>query len=284
MNVFEQMVLGWIAFARTVREIFRVPLWAPWALLAAVHLVVVALLWWFAHPLVSWLMAPLLRIVGGEEALRYPQIFRMLPTLFGRFDVVVGAVLGSIMIGAGTLLFASRFRGGLAEPGEALRRSVQRAIPLVLASLPFNVMVVGLSFGVEWLIAERDSGAMVRRLAYAAVLGGSVVLQSLFLYVPALIVIEHKGVLGAFAALPRTWMRGFWSALLLGAVLILPLLPLHVLAGRASTLVERGTPELVGVLVVLQILVAMTLGFLLCGSATLVYLSTVAPEHDRGTA
>jgi hypothetical protein len=49
-------------------------------------------------------------------------------------------------------------------------------------------------------------------------------------------------------------------------------------------LVDRGTPELVGVVVVFQILIAMTLGFLLCGSATLVYLSTVAPERGRGVA
>jgi hypothetical protein len=284
MNVLEQVVLGWIAFARTVREVLRPRLWVPWLAIACANLLVVALLWWFAHPLVSWAMAPLVRLTGGEDALRYPQIFRMMPALYGRFEVVVGALLGSVMIGAGTLLFASRFRGGLAEPREAFRQAMRRALPLVLASLPFNLLVVALSFGVEWLVAERDSGALVRRAAYAAVLGGSIVLQSLFLYVPALVVIEQRGVLGAFAELPRTWVRGFWSALALGTVLVLPLLPLHVLSGRASMLVDRGTPELVGVVVVFQILIAMTLGFLLCGSATLVYLSTVAPERGRGVA
>ena len=72
-----------------------------------------------------------------------------------------------------------------------------------------------------------------------------VVLQALFLYLPAVVVLERRGLRGALAALPRTWARGFWAGLVLGAVALLPLLPFDALSQRVDLLVERGAPELV---------------------------------------
>ena len=120
MNPIEQVSLAWLALGRTLRQAWRPALWAPWLLLGAVEVGVVVLIWGYAHPAVSWVMAPLLRNWAGEDALHYPNVLRRLPVLFGGLDLVIGAILGSIMIGAATLLFAERFRGSRAAVGETL--------------------------------------------------------------------------------------------------------------------------------------------------------------------
>jgi hypothetical protein len=103
-------------------------------------------------------------------------------------------------------------------------------------------------------------------------------LQALFLYLPALVVLERRGLWRSFAGLPRTWARGFWAAFLLGLVALLPLLPLAGLGQGSGLLVERGTPELVGWVTAMQLLVGLAVSFLLAGSSTLVYLGAVADQ------
>ena len=119
----------------------------------------------------------------------------------------------------------------------------------------------------------------MRRLGYFATLGGVAGLQALFLYLPALVVLERRGLWRAFAGLPRAWARGFWAALLLGLVALLPLLPLDGLGQRSGLLVDRGAPELVGLAHRDAARSSgLAVSFLLAGSSTLVYLGVVADE------
>jgi hypothetical protein len=199
-----------------------------------------------------------------------------MPALYARVDIVVGAVVGSIAIGAATKLFAAHAWGRAPRVGEALGSAWHKALTLIAVNLPFNLLVVGLSYGVEWWVTRRSSGPMVQRAAYGMVLAGSVVLQSLFFYVSALVMLEGRGVLHTLAALPQSWARGFWAAVLVGSLLLLPLLPIQFLSGHSSMLVDRGSPELVGWMVLLQWLVELVLWFLLAGTSTVLYLSLVA--------
>src|SRR5690242_4169469 len=180
-------------------------LWAPFAWLGLCEALALLALVGFAHPAVSWFMAPLMRRLGGAAALRYPNVFRVLPGLYGRADLLIGAVLGSIVVGAATWLFAEHFRGATPRAGDGLGRAFRSAVPLVLVNLPFNVLVAALAFGLEAWVAHRGSGGLVPRLASLIILGGSVVIQSVFFYVNALVMLERRSVWGTLADLPRTW-------------------------------------------------------------------------------
>ncbi|MBI5709894.1 MAG: methyltransferase domain-containing protein, partial [Candidatus Eisenbacteria bacterium] len=160
--------------------------------------------------------------------------------------------------------------------GEAFTRAGRCAAALVLAQLPYNLLVAALGFGAEALLGQGAQRGLAQKLVFLGVLGGTVVLQSLFLYVAALVVLERRGALQALRALPRTWSRGFWAALFLGTLLLVPLLPLQMLLDQAPRLVGRGDPDLVAWVVGLQALVGLLAWYVLAGSATLVYLSLVA--------
>ena len=281
MNVLEQVTVGWQALIRAASDLGRGALWAPLLVLGAVQFAVVGLIWWFAHPALSWFMAPLLVRLAGPEALHYPNVFRLLPELYGRMDVALGAVVGSVAVGAATVRFGARYRGASDSSGRAFAVAGRRAVTLIAVNLPFNLLVVALSQGVGLAMGSNPA---LQQAAYGTVLLGSVLLQSFFFYVTALVVLEDRGVLSALTSLPRTWARGFWAALVVGLVLLLPLLPIHYLSSLSPLLVDRGRPELVGWMVLIQVALSLVLWFLLAASSSLLYLSLCAEAPQREDA
>jgi hypothetical protein len=276
MSALEQLTLAGQALWLTLRAMRAGRLWTPWLALGALQSAVLLAFVGFAHPLLAWAVAPLVRMVGGEQALHYPDFFRSLPALYSRADLVLGALGGAIATGWSTWLFAARWRRRAETPGEAWAETAPRVLSLVLAQVLFSALVLVFTrqFGQVFV----DQPGVVRRLGALLTLGGVAGLQALFLYLPALIMLERHGLWRALGSLPRTWARGFWSALLLAAASLLLLLPLDALGQRSDLLVGRGTPELVAWLTGVQLLVGLAVSFLLAGSSTLVYLGAVAGE------
>lgn len=278
MNALEQVALAGQALWHTLRRLGAGRLWAPWLALGVVQALVLAALAGFARPWLAWALAPLVRALGGERALHYPDFFRALPFLYSRADLVVMATAGAVVTGWSVALFAARWRGTPVRPAAGWAAVAPRALTLVLAQLPLHVLTFVLSAGVARLLAGR--AGMTLRLGELLGLGAMVALQALFLYLPALVVLERRGLGGALAALPRTWARGFWAGLVLGAAALLPLLPLDLAGERVGLLVERGVPELAVWLAALQLAAGLFVSFLLAGGSTLVFLGSVAEEEE----
>ena len=276
MNALEQLALACQGSWLTLRAMRTGRLWAPWLALGALQSAALLALVGFAHPLLAWAVAPLVRAVGGEQALHYPDFFRSLPFLYSRAGLVLGALAGAIASGWSTRLFAAHWRRHPEAPGEAWAEAAPHALALVLGQALFTALV--LAFTRQFALVFVDQPGLVRRIGALLALGGVAALQALFLYFPALVVLEHHGLWRALGSLPRTWARGFWSALLLAAASLLLLLPLDALGQRSDLLVSRGTPELVAWLTGVQLLVGLVVSFLLAGSSTLVYLGAVAGE------
>jgi hypothetical protein len=288
MNVLEQIVLGWHSLLFTLRHLTSRAMWLPWLLLGIVQLSIVAAIWWFAHPFVSWLMAPVLRRLGGEEVLHYPALFRAMPALYARADFVVTAVLGALAAGASTALFATALEthdGGPRPNGVAgLFGALRRALPLIAVNLPLNLLVVGFAFGLETWLAGRGSSGIIHKLGGFVTLGGALAIQAFFLYGTAWVVLGRKSFLGAWRELPHSAARGYWAALFLGILATLPLLPFQQIARHVQTLVSRGRPELAGWLVVAQVFVTLLTAFLLTGAITVVYhTSILRTDEEHGS-
>jgi len=242
---------------------------------------VVWVLWSFAHPALSWFMAPMIERVLGPAGLHYPELFRRLPTLVGRADAVIAASVAAVVIGASTRLFAECFLGRAADAGAALREMLRRAPALILAQLPFHALAWGLGAAVSALLGGTHHGGLVRVLALALAVGGALLIQALGLFVTALVVLEGRTPLEAWRALPRTWAHGLWAALLLSGLLALAQSPFQWIESHASTLVDRGTPEVVGLVVLLQGLAMLLAALVVTGCVTLVFLAAIHRTQDQ---
>ena len=256
--------------------------WAPWLALGALQAAVLLVLPRFAHPLLSPVLLPFVRGTSGEGALHYPAFYAALPAVYARADLVVTAVAGALAAGWSASLFAATWRGRGPDPGAAWAEAAPRALALVVGLLPLWLLAGFFATAVPQAVASQ--GGLVRRAAAVASLGGTALAQALFLFVPALAVLEGRGVAGTFAALPRAWARGFWAALLLGAALALAGLPFARLDRVAGLLVDRHRPEWVTALVGAALVARLVLSFLFSGAATLVYLGAVAGQAREGDA
>lgn len=270
MRPFEQLTLAWLALRRTLAQAGRPALWAPWVALGALQVCVVAALWGFAHPWLSWFAAPALAAVAGEDILHFPRVLAVMPRLYGRVDIVVGALFGALAVGVATRRFADRYGGGAGPGGTAA--VLRRAPALVVAQLPLNASLLAIGFALEGL-ATRLGGGVAGLALTAAGWIVPVLVQACFLFVAPLVVIEGRSAWDALRALPEIWKRGYWAAVFLGALLLIPLVPFQLLAASSATIAARGNPDLVGWLTLAQVGAGLVVGFALSGSSTLYYLS-----------
>jgi len=277
MNVVEQVTLAWQCMRHALGQMTKPALWGPWLLLGAVQAVVVLTLVNFAHPALSWLLAPLLVRLAGEPALHYPELFRLLPGVFGRVDLVVGVLLAPVMAGVSTALFAERFAGlGPARGGWS--RALRRAPALILVNLPLTFVTLALSMAVSRFTG--GGGGLIGIAATLAALGVALIAQALFVFGGPFIVIEGRGWISALASLPYAASRGMAGALFLSVMAVAPLLPLQQVAQASDLVVARGTPELVAWVVFAQIAIGLWTGCLLTGSITLLFQSAVAAQPE----
>jgi len=280
MSLFEQIALGFQALRFTALALFRPRLWTPWLMLGAIQLSVVLALWRFAHPVLSWFMAPLLSQMAGEGALHYPRVFELMPTLYDRADVLIGILFGSVAIGMATPLFAAQFHGEAPAVGHALSEGARRAVALILVQLPLNLAVAGLSIGVTAWLEHRGRGITTHVLGLA-VTGASLAVQALFFYAAARVMLKGEGPLAAWRGLARSARQGFLPAFVAGTATVILLLPVHWLAGQVLTVVERGRPELAGWLTLMEAAGGLLNSFLLTGSATLIFLSALDSREEE---
>jgi hypothetical protein len=271
MNALEQVALGAQALARTLRPPARAGAWWPFAILGAVELACLAALCVPAHPAVSWVLAPLVVGAAGERALHYPDGFAALPGLFAGVDSVLGWLLGSWAMGAAVHAFAAGFRKVPVPAGASLAEALRRWPALALCTLPVWLLLGALGAVGSSLAAAPGPAAELAPPAFAALRG---LVVGFAFYLPALVMLQRLSGPAALAALPRAWGRGFWVALLPCAVALAPYAALGALLADPTPLVQRGTPELVAVLIGLRVAFGMAAGFVIAGSAALGYLAT----------
>jgi len=282
VNAGQQLLLGWEALWRSARQMRSIDVWIPGLVVALVQVGILAALAWFAHPAVSWFMAPILRRVAGEEVLRYPNVFQVMPALYGHAGLIVEALIGATMAGATVWLFARRFEGRPATASAGLAHALRRALPLVIASLPGTLLIdLVLTASDRWLV-DHGGPRLVRHAIHYGAVGVALLVQAFFLYVVAYVVLEGRGVLGAWGGLPEAARRGFWGALFVSCVLYLPHLPGDLIGRLAPVIVQRGRPELVTGLVGMEIVIGLLTNLLLAGGAALLFLSAVTDESAEG--
>jgi hypothetical protein len=239
--------------------------------------------WWGAHPALSWAIAPLLRAVEGDEALRYPELFRRLPDLARDAGLVTGALAMPVLAGVSARLFEQRFSADFAAASAtraAWAEGLSRWGALLLVALPVTLAGVGLQGALRALDAVRLS-SLARTLAFPAADAVLLAVRIACAYAAALVVLGGLGGVRALTRIPSTWPAGLVPA----AVALGLLAPAGILASAVVTaspaLIERGAPEWVVAAVLLRAAVGAALGMLASGAATLAWLGAVSDSEGE---
>ena len=267
-----------LAFGHAVREARRPAAWVPWLLVPGAGLLALTALTWSAHPLLSWFMAPLLRASAGEEALRYPGLYRRLPQLAADIRFMLDAVVVPVAWGGSALAFAALYRGGEPRVGGVMREALRSAPVFVLAALPVWLAEAGLRAGLAALPGVRLA-SLTRALAPQAADVVLVLVRAFFFYVVVHAALERRGPVAAVASVARTFRDGFLPALLTLVVVGVPLAGVDAVAAGPFAAFAQRVPESALLLAVLHDVLGAFVGLLATGTATLVWIGALAPRE-----
>ncbi|MBD3347906.1 MAG: hypothetical protein GF400_01770 [Candidatus Eisenbacteria bacterium] len=283
MRLLRQLNAFIWSFAETFRSLRRGVAVAPFAVYAAVQLLLTAGVVWFAYPPMSSTIAPALRWRLGEAALHYPaNLFALRPAL-AQADSVLMIFLGAVLTAAAVHMFASFYSGGRDGFAAGWRAAVGRYVPLALVAAVLMLvthLVARAPFTFTPGLAER-SPALFRILR----LGGLllvVVIQSLFVYTAPYLVLRGRSLISAVtgsfrlaAVMPLT------TLLIVGIPAAFELLPLW-LTRQSRTIATRMAPEFLIWIMVLWIAVIFFAGYFTTGASTRMFLHATQEEMEEG--
>jgi len=272
MNLFQSLSLASWAWKHTLKQTLRGSLWLPFLVLGVIQAAVLVFLLSFHYSWAQPLAVPLLRSVGGEAAIHYPYSLQVLPVAMARAGLVLSIVLASLMGGVATVSFARVF--GTHRDVAPWRGAVRRYPALLGYTLIVAVVVVAAAALIPRLVPPEVmlENRTVRWGTRLGLLGLTVVLETLFAYGTAWIVLRGKGPIAAVTAAVRTAGRLFLPSAIVIALPAFVLFPLSYLESQADVIVGKFRPELVITVLVTGIVARILLGFLLAGSVTRLFL------------
>jgi hypothetical protein len=275
MNPVEQLNLTIWSWIEALRSVQRRVYFLPLLFYLGTEALLFALLWNFSHPAVSWFMAPLLKASFGPEALHYPANFLVFPALFGRLDIVLALVWGSLLFGTATYLFARGFGGEELHLGRAFSQAARCYPKLLLSQIPGTVLAVSVLYLAERHIAGGEAlpGNTVRLFRYGGLLL-AMVFQALFAFAMVLIVYEGAGLARALGESLRLAGRNAIGAVLLVGVPMMLHYPTSIILRRAPLLVARGAPEVLATVAGGDVLIGLVSNYLFLAGITRFYLAS----------
>ncbi|MBI5836649.1 MAG: hypothetical protein HZB25_05335 [Candidatus Eisenbacteria bacterium] len=247
------------------------------------------LLWSSAHfyqaPF-GYFWIPVLEWIPGRAATHYPQYYLLLSRLLQNLDLVLSALVGSITVGWGVLVFRGAYLSQPGALGQGLSGALRRAGALVLIGVVVSLATLLLSVGLgsltlvpalrDWLV-----GSPMRQMALQFVF--NVALQAALIYIPVVLLLSERGLLAAFGEGLGFFWRHRVMSLLLVALPFAALIPLSVTLNRPQVLAERFRPETIFTLCQLNIALAALVSLLLTGAVVRFYLYRTRQDRPAAT-
>jgi hypothetical protein len=237
----------------------------------------------------GYLWVPVLSWFPGAGSLHYPSYFLALPMLLGRLDLVLSALVGSLTVGWGILVFRDTFVASARNTGSGLGVALGRAVPLIV----IGVLVATLTMLLQWavnalghsLLKAWLEGSPVRGFALQFLV--NVVLQAALVYVPVVLLLSERGLPAALGeGLGFFWRHRVMSILLvlLPLLLLVPLsLPVLDVAAT-SRLAAKLEPEAIFKLCALTVAAAALISLLLAGATVRFFLYRTRQDRPAAAA
>ncbi len=266
MSPDSKIALLFWSWKETFMALRRPLVLVPFIVYALVQLFLVAGLVFFMYPPFSFLFLPLLRWLGGEAALHYPNYFLGLPQAFDLLNLGLSGILGIGVVGAATLLFAANDRK--ATWGSRMQNVRARYGHLFGAWLVETALSLAVIYGCAAWAASNP--ALGKYLGVVRVLG-VIFVGALLGFTSALIMLERQPFPSAIVMSMRSFARyGIFAFIFVGVPSLLQF-PIQFLLSKSAVIVQKLNPEIIAGIVGASIVAGMISNFLIIGALTNLY-------------
>ena len=245
----------------------------PFAIYAAMQFVILISLVNFVNPPFVTFYVPLIRKFFGEWALHYPAFFYTLTPLFNQLNFVLSGVVGIILIGVATHVFAFNFMRNRVSIRIALRRTFSKYPTLFAIWIVESLITMGVIIGVPYLLDKflHPEYPVFRVIEMIALLLG-IFMTSIFAYATAYIVLSDQSFIRSIIQTFATFKQNMLTTFVLVAVPTVAYMPASYFAGKANLIITKFSPEMIATMLGLGILVSLITNYFQINTITRFYI------------
>ena len=233
----------------------------------------------FYSPLFSFALVPLVKKFMGDYILHYPAYFIFLPKIFSRASLFLGGIFGIITVGWAIYLFFCYFLADRKiEIINGLKLTFSKYILLLGIWVLETIVLLGWFFFVSRVIGKGFlEGNLKKEIAFEIFsLGTGAVFYGFFAYSIPAIILSGKNIISSLVLSIMIFRRNFFSTYFFVFLPNLLTFPFSFLYRRAPLLLSKFNPEIVSLILVLQIGITMVANYILISVITRFYL------YDQG--
>lgn len=272
MSIKERFKIALDTWGETIRTFKENPrILTPFLIVGVCDAFILALIYLAPRSPLSAILAPPIRAFWGEQFLHYPFNLFLIPRLFNYGHIISTAVIGVLMTGLAIGMLKEAREG--VRPGILfnLIKSIKVYLSLVVIwAVLFGVVTLvfkGLPFALQ--LKQRTALQIALYTSFLI----SIFIEVIFIYAMPAVMIEKKR---AWAAIKRsiTFVKGiFLPTLFLVAIPMLIYIPMIVLRGKLSVLMNKLFPEMVLIFLGLGIIVSVITDCLITCSTAILFLN-----------
>ena len=269
MNLLTRINQFFLLFVDTLRQFGR---WRIWLLLLGyflLHWLVLYSHYKFPVPPFYGLLAPWIRLVGGDQAVafgHYPQHLFYLGSYYGWAKIMVGLVLEGAVLGAVANLFHQAYARQVSPGSQHYWFWLWGN--LVPAWIVLNAGMLAVGTILPDLAGPYLSGPRrVLAFSYVFLPGVFAFVFALFFFaIPRVATLGENAAVAIFRSLTTFFRRPFTCFFLALSILIVPAL-LNAVISRPASIIDRFRPELIYWLLTISLAIEIVANFFWIGTA-----------------
>jgi len=255
----------------------------PFIIVVFINFLVLEILYFSPRYPLSILFAPLISRIWGEGYLHYPMDLMLLPKLFYYTQTIIFLFLSSFLIVLIVDMVDAINNEKQVNFKASLRKSLPGYIYIVLYSLLFLLLFKVFDHAYDFLLQRAikihsTTGIYfwIKKFVfdaapYAKFIYG-IFATALLIYIPVLVILEKKKLVGAFISNFKVLFGSFWLTFTFVLIPTLFYLPLLLIWDNITLLLEKTSPDLQVLVIALSIFVTTGINIFIFAAATTYYL------------
>lgn len=278
MTLLQKINLFFSIYFSALRSFKKPLLLIPFILFALAQFLLLLALVNFYAPFLSFVFIPTIKKIMGEFVLHYPAYFIFLPKIFSRANLLLSGILGIIALGWATYLFFSYFLPDKrVELKEGLKTALSKYLLLLGIWVIESVVILAWFFFLSRAGRGFVGGSFKKELAFEIFgLCSGVVFYGLFAFTIPAIILSGRNILESVGTSISIYKRNFFSTYFFVLLPNLLTLPFSFLNRNAAFLITKFNPEVMILMLILEIAISMIANYILISTLTRFYL------YDQG--
>ena len=246
----------------------RPVIFLPFAIIAAVKSAVLFAMYFFWHPLLAGFMVPVVRILGGEDAVHFPGHVRAFPVMFQTAEIVLMMLFSFAMTVWAVFLMADTLEGRRRRLAAYAGGVAVLTPAIVIIALCFAGGTIGVPMALYGAAEEFEERPKVQFLLLSGALAAGFLATVVLGYAPYFLGSVKGGALAAMRASVSYAREHLTLTSLVVLSVFLPEKILEYLASDTGSLVSNLHGNWVPGFLFLGVLVEVATSFFLFGALT----------------